>query len=134
MAVFAVQVEPDNVQSKRFFDSLKRRLWEDHLVRNPFTGKVGRVQRSLYLLELRPVYPNPLMLGWILTFAAFILWGVSWILLPGLILQAAAFFWSKWFFYLILRLGLRKEGYKGKARLLKDQAALRMMVNGRWAR
>jgi hypothetical protein len=67
---------------------------------------------------MSPMFFNFTIFGWLILGSMFYFLGWTWFLLAPLFLCSLGFFWTKWFFYFGLKLGLKKKGYKGKVELI----------------
>lgn len=131
MAIFGLELRSSK-SLVAFVDKTNIRLQENHLVRNPFYGQ-AKIYDGFIVVDLVPVYMNPGLLGLFMFIAPLVIstFKISLWLLPGFLLMLSSIFWSKYFFVLMFILGLRKEGYKGKVKLIKDQETLRRLL--KWA-
>lgn len=111
-----------------------KRLQIKNLIKNPFIGKIILVPYTRgrhYLVDMQPVYPEFYKWGILLFIISFVISGYSislW-LLPGIVVYSIGFFWSKYFIYLMLRVGLHRHGYKGPIRMVKREDILRHIIN-----
>lgn len=134
MALFGVVVE-DHFQAKQFFKETRERLGTTNLVHNPFTGGVisfislrrvkgiNRVECG-YMIKMAPIYFNFAVLGALFMGIGFIIFPRLWIgIVVGIFLLCSLFWWSK-FYYFILKLGLKKKGYRGSIRYLNPKQIL----------
>ena len=116
MAVFGVLVDP-GLEVLDFVAKTNHRLEDSNLVKNPFKGGIKTVLhdgRLLCVVSMRPVYFNFTVFGWLLAASVFFIWGVSWWILPGVILGSLGIFWHKSFFLFMMKKGMRKAGYTGQ--------------------
>lgn len=124
MAILCIKLE-DTKTARSFIKATNKRLQVDHLVNNPFRGFVTSKWKDedfMAILSMSPVYPSPTKLGIVLFIIYLFLFKLNlswWILVPSLI-TGAGIFWSKYFFYAMFVLGLRKNGYTGKTKLLNN--------------
>ena len=114
----------------------RNRLKDINLITNPFEGTVKRLPLKLkdkdhYILVMDSMYPKFYQAGYYFLVMMFFIIGFRWSkwYLPGLILISLGLFWSRFFMYLGLFFGLKKAGYKGKVKLLRDSTSLRDMLN-----
>jgi len=122
-----------DLKALKFFSMTKKRLAEKNLIRNPFKGtlKVFVNNNSLFIpMEMSPLYPMFYPYGLLLFMAALFITGFTWWCAPGIIIFFTGIFYSKYFFYLMMRIGLRKQGYKGYIKLLRNQEAVRRLLYG----
>lgn len=132
MAIFGVELE-NNITATKFMEETDKRLSIDNLVTNPFEGKVKRLEledKDNYVIVMDPVYPHFYQWGLIGILVTFMIVGfkLSYWYLPSLIIYSFGFFWSKYFFFIVLYLGLKKAKYTGKVRLLSNKKILRSIV------
>lgn len=123
MAVFGVEVLEGDIET--FMKQTNKRLNVPDFTKNPFNnGFVKRINNEYnqsYVISMEALLPRTYHLGWFLFVPAFIFKGVSWWLLPGLVILSFRFFWSKKFFFWLLKLSLRHAGIKAKIRLMKNE-------------
>lgn len=119
MAFFGVRVD-DCVITRSFFNRVSLHMKIGNLVTNPYVGGVKNLEKGLYGIIMDPVYPKFYYIGFLFLLASVLLtWNVfSWWNLPGLLLSCLGFFYSKYFFFFMLVIGLKKAGYNGKTRLV----------------
>ena len=134
MAIFGVTVEHE-AAAVLFFSKVNKRLGVEDMVKNPFEGRILQVERGFYVVDMKPIYPN---MSWVFALPGFLgllILGhlVWWVLLSFSIWGLFGFFWSRFFFFLMLWVGLRKVGYRGRVRLLRGDETLRGVMN-RWGR
>lgn len=107
---------------------------ETDFVKNPFFFKIKRVtikKRFLLCVDILPLYPNFTIYGWFGLIGSFLILGWGWWTWPFLALGCLGFFWSSPFFYFMTKLGLRKNGYKGKIKMvLPDYFLKEVFFNG----
>lgn len=131
--IFGLKTDKDEAVLN-FYIETNKRLGRDDVVKNPFgLSKIGFIMREdkVYLVcDLNPVWPDfsgylfiigfiPLLFGFFKTSIFFYVLGLI-----------VLFLWSRYFFSLMMYLGLRKKGYKGKIRLVKDQELLKVVTYG----
>lgn len=117
MATFAIDLT-ENDESTKFFVDTQQRLETNNFVKNPFRGGVRKITGSMYLVYLEPVYFNFTPFIWVIVGALLFYKGWTWWLIIPMVLGSLGIFWSKYFFYYMLKLGLKKAGYKDKVKLV----------------
>jgi len=136
MAIFGVVVE-DNETAKTFFKEVRERITTDNLARSPFIGgvtsfislrkhkdeKETKVDLG-YTIKMAPIYFNFALLGFFFMVAAFIIWPRLSIAIAGAVFLLVSLGWSGRFYFFMLKLGLKKKGYKGSIRYLKPAEIL----------
>ena len=133
MAAFMIRLK-DNEKAVKFMAESKDRLLNNHnFVENPFNGYIGELNAEpgfkSYAIVMRPIYPRFYFTGlFLMAIALFFARGFIYWVIPGLIIFSAGIFWSRFFFYFMLRLGLRKAGYKDVIRLLDNEEAIEAIV------
>lgn len=128
MAIFGLELR-NSKPLTIFIDKTNIRLQENHMVKNPFYGE-AKIYDGFIVVEIRPVYMNPFILGLFVFLGPLVItnFKISWWLLPGLLLILSSIFWTSYFYIFMFMLGLRKEGYKGKVKLINDQETLRRLL------
>ncbi len=103
---------------KRFFTETAERLKEEHLVKNPFIGKIKKMG-SVYVVQMDPVYFNFTWLIWLVFFASIIGFGFryKWHI-PMMLIASLGIFWTRYFFFFMMKKGLKKAGYLGPIRMI----------------
>jgi hypothetical protein len=129
MAVFGVRTKSDELVTSFMLES-KERLKNSNLVKNPFRAEIVRLNVEDWAIEIEPVYFNFTPFFWIVAGAGYVLWGYSWWLWIPSCLGLLGIFWSKYFFFTMMKLGLRKKGYKGQVKLLSNKEMVRGIING----
>lgn len=129
-----VLVKTDKVKCvEDFMSEVNDRLTVADLVKNPFTGRVksAYVGAELYsLVSITPLWPPAYLFGLIIAMIGLIL-GVTWLLVAGLVFYVIiGFVWTPLFYALMLRAGLRRNGYKGKVRFFGLKKACEVFVYG----
>lgn len=122
MAIFGIEV--DNVaEANDFFLETEQRLQGTDMVVNPFFGSLKMYVSKdsvLGVASLKPMYPNLTLyvagffaiLG---LFAYWNGWGLQFFFVcMSLASVLAGYFWSSHFMVSMMKVGLRKAGYKGK--------------------
>lgn len=127
--LFGVEVETDKMID-RFFKGMEQRSLEENMVKNPFIIYLKKFPAGLWVLSIRPLYTNFSVFGWLCAFAVWFMWGfTAWLFIP-IFIGLLGFFWSKYFYYLMLLKGLRKAGYKGPVRLLNEHEIIERTIFG----
>lgn len=116
MAILGIVVE-NSKESYNFFSETRERLQDTNLVRNPFKGEIKK-RGDMFVVSICPIYINFTPVVWGLAVVGALVFGIHWwhIALAGI--GCLGIFWTKYFFYIFLKMGLRKNGYKGKIKLL----------------
>jgi len=131
MAIFGVKLEEDN-KAKLFMQESNDRLQDNSIVKNPFYGRIALVPNSedYYIVDMEPVYLKAYWGGAFILMATLVFTGFKltlW-LLPGIALLCCSIFWSKYFLYIMMRIGLRKAGYMGKIRLVNNKIMMKALI------
>jgi hypothetical protein len=130
MASFGVEIQ-ESPELLDFVIQTNKKLNSEHIVKNPFNGRL-QVYQDMLVVNMDPIYLNitpyiALFLG----VGIFFIFGVSWLLLIPLAFLFLGFFWSQYFLYIMLFLGLKKYGYKNRCKLLASQETIkRLIFNG----
>lgn len=131
MTIFGVSVKP-GAEAVLFFDEVNKRLGTGDMIKNPFNGRARLFGPGFYVVDMAPIFPNLTWIGWIPAIIALLAGSILWAI-PGLVLVACGAFWGADFFYLMLKMGLRKAGYKGPIRLFRTHKTLRRVLD-QWDR
>lgn len=126
MTLFGL-VTPKNQVVDSFMIDTNRRL-QGTLLKSPFNGKIISYPKGLHVVSITPVFFNFTFYGWMGAAGIFMVWGLTNWLIPPVILGMCGFFWTKYFFQLMLKLGLRKAGYKGQIDFVAGNTIIEMVV------
>lgn len=118
MAVFGIEIE-NNGTIASYMEQIDEKL--NQKSKTPFyRGNVIPFAENKYIIYIKTLYPPYFIfglvvwvMGWIFTGRFLLAW-----FLPGLIILFPLIFWHWGLFYLLLRIGARKSGYKQKMKLL----------------
>lgn len=125
MALLGIKYFGDYNIINDFMKDTKEKLKDYDIVKNPFKGGIVEfVDKNIYVIEMTPVYYNFSVFGYVYILIIYVFIGLSLWAIPGIILVIMGLFWSKYFFFFMLKIGLKKYGYKGKIKLLKNKDLL----------
>ena len=133
MVIFGVILSNEE-SGRAFMDKSNARLLKADIVRNPFVGKIIRIKNGVftdtYIIDMEPIYPRYYFVAPLLIIgpALFIQRWLSFWYLPGLFVLSSAFLWNTYFYYAFLTLGLRKSGYIGKIKLIRNGGLLKLLI------
>lgn len=126
MVVFGIELFHDKISNK-FIDQTKRRLKSNDILKNPFKGNI-KYRYNNIIIEMTPIYPNITLLA-LFIIVPIILFGWSyWLLLFSFPFLLVGFFRSKYGMFVGFYIGLRKQGYEHRIRLLKDQELIKVLL------
>lgn len=130
MVVFGFIVDQGSSIVQKFIDDVGTKLRSSNITKNPFFGRVratGIAQRGkskdLIVLSIRPIYPNYSVWGWVAAAVTFPL-GIRWLTFTWVAVGLLGFFWTKYFFISMMKLGLRKAGYKGPIEVINASESM----------
>lgn len=116
MVVFGVWTEKRTLLDE-FFQATDSRLKVNNFIKNPFKGFVDKIEREdgvLNIISMTPIYPNPFLIGLCWSVGQAYIFGFNaWLILP-LCLMIAGIFWTDYFLFFMLRIAIRKIGYKDR--------------------
>jgi hypothetical protein len=127
MTIFGIKTEL-SPEVDKFMLETHYRLQSSDMQKNPYYGGVSKVAECTHLIDMTPIYPPFYLSGWLVLMLCLV-WFKVWVLIVGLVLLSFGLVWSKYFLFFMLRLGLRKHGYKGPVRLICNKLLLNRMVN-----
>jgi H+/Cl- antiporter ClcA len=127
MAVFGFKVEPKNTILEEFVEQTKIRMQDTNLVKNPFSANI-RIVGDKLVVSMQPIYPNFSLFGWVYILGIYLVWGLTFWLIPGIILGLLGIFWNKWFYVIMLKIALRRKKYKGKLKYVGNGIILKEVV------
>lgn len=133
MTTFGIRAENDIILLK-FMEESHRKLQIEDIVKNPFRGRIRKCVTDgklvYYGCVINPIYPRIYLIGVALAVFPLFFVGLKVTLwsLPGALLYSTGFFWSKYFYYAVLRLGLRKRMYRKKVKLFNNRQFLEKIL------
>lgn len=130
MPIFGIELEKDlNLPlAKLFLKDSHNRLQSDSIVKSPFTGFIHTFE-NIAIIEMEPIFVKVYWFA-IIPLALSIGLGWRWPLIPTAIFSSMYFFWSKRFYYIMLKKGIRRVGYKGEIKLFNTDECIRRLYNG----
>lgn len=129
MSIFGVVTEQNDLADK-FMQETKERMKNSNVVTNPFNSNINDFVYSegslkhLYIVKMTPLYFNFTWFFYPIGVMIYIFRGWIWfeyIILFGCLL---GIFWRKEFFYIMMKAGLRKKGYKGEISLVSSDTII----------
>lgn len=133
MVFFAIETDK-NAAIKEFMAETDKRLQNSNIVQNPFMGFTYLLEtvrdKYTYVIKMAPVYP-PVYWGGILGVIVTLVLagGLTWWLTPSVLIMSAGIFWSKPFFYSMLKYALQRKGYKGPMRIIDNDTIITKLVH-----
>lgn len=121
MVEFSFWVE-DKPITRDYLETTRFNLQSEfNIIKNPFCGSLNLRQqgkRLIVYMDIMPLYPDVSLFGWIgvLGVGYFMGW-TYWMVFPAFI-GLTGFFHTRFFYYFMLMLGLRKKGYQGPIKYL----------------
>ena len=132
--MFAVELVKDE-KSLNYLLETKKRLSEENFVQNPFKGKIKvyiENDKVWAIFNLKPIYPDLSILGLLVLLASFVIGGFSlnWGVYVGVFISLFfSFLWSKYFFIIMMKLGLIKAKVKGKLKVLSNTQIVERLMD-----
>jgi len=102
-----------------------------NMLTNPFNGRVkqlGTKEGLVVVVDIRPLYPNFSVFGWMTAVVLFVLFGLSWWLLPCVFIGCLGVFWSNHFYFWVNKKSLRRALYDGSIKRLSLSDLVREVV------
>jgi len=123
----------DNISTRDYFKDMSYRAKGLNWIKNPFhffikDFPIDDIHYRLYIISIECIYPNVSYAGYPILIGSYYVWGINWFSWFGIALILSGFFWSKYFYYFMLTLGLRKEGVRSKVKLLSDNKVLKWIL------
>ena len=131
MAIVGIVTNKEAEALRCFKKLVSKYKSEPGIVKNPFTIKHKfKVTKTdlFFVMEIKPVYPQVYFFGYILLIPFIIFKWFNWFLLFPFALMSLAFLWSSSFYYLMLILSLKKNGYKSKYKILTKEKIIRRLL------
>ena len=137
MVVFAIETKTNGIV-QGFMEATHKRLQSCRLAENPFSGGIVRIRNTCtapiyhdkFLIDMTPLYP-PTYLGGLFIIIPTLVWRgltLNGFLVAGLILLSTGLLWSRYFMFVMLKLGIRKAGHRGPIKLIKDNEILNYLM------
>lgn len=128
MTIFAVELEKD-AYSEHFIEATRKNF----LFQDFFNGHIKQIERAgsvwcLFWVKVPLGFPFA-TIGFIVTVASFLLRGWSWWLVVGPLFLLPYVLETRLWWYANLFIQLRKYGYKGKLRLVKNSELLVLVMD-----
>lgn len=133
MAIFGVELDKNNI-SNLFIDKTKDKLASDNLVTNPFKGRILDItdNNKLYaIVDMSPIYFPVYYFGFfaIITTLIWFHFNINLWLIPGLLMASTGILWHPYFYYFMLKKGLKKLQYVGSIKYLNHNRLLSVLLN-----
>lgn len=125
MVIFGVKVESENQEIKEFVYKTNLRFSKVLF----FRGFLNYDNDTL-MVNMKPLIFKAYWFGLFAGLIIFYFAGFNIFTILSLVVFGFGFFWTRYFFYLFLRIGLRKADYKGFMKLQSDQQTLEGVVYG----
>lgn len=125
-------VESDQ-NSEQYFDDTEKRFSENNIVRNPFSAEVHQLPESTYIFMIKPLYPPFLpCFGGFLVATLLFAFGLKFsvLMILGLVLLSTGIFWTKYFFFFMLRAGMKKV-CSSRIKLLDNPEIIKRLIGWR---
>ena len=129
MVAFGVEFKGENPKLLRYINKTNKNLKANDVLKNPFTGVIINAKEFL-AVYINPIYFNfpkyvcVLLLGTGLVFKIYFTW--FWIIFFIFLLLNS--FWSSYFYYIMLKIGLRKAGYKEVIKYISPKNTLERLI------
>lgn len=124
MVIFGVEVSNSKELDNFIYKSNKR--FKKVLL---FYGELSKV-KNILVVNMRPLLMPFYWMGLFSFFVITYFWGFNKFSIMALMVFSGGIVWTRYFFYFFLKMGLKKEGHKGKIKLLYDQNTLREVLYG----
>lgn len=131
MAVFGVKINLCS-SALRFINLTNKRLLVDDMLKNPFKGRIICFGDLCYI-TITPIYTNLSIIGLVSMIISILVFGpiFNWLFIIGSLIALSGVFWTKQFFFIMFKYGLRKAGYAGEIKLLSTLKTLEGVVKYR---
>lgn len=131
MVLFAIELHR-TVSSVLFIDKTIERLNKKDITKNPFTGKIKYFndnQNIIVYFDMNPIYPDIsyILLFPIVALIVFQKYGMAIYIITSFFLLLK-FLHTKYFYYLLLKKGLRKYNYNDNIKLLGSKEMIRTLL------
>ena len=132
MVIFGVKLERKLEALKFMAESNERLALKGDIGKNPFFGSIQCIFDSkgfYFIVDMEPIYPRAYIGGLFIIIPALLLnnFKYTWWWIPGFGLLSLGFFWSRFFYYWVMRTGLKKT-YRGEIELLSNSELLKILL------
>ena len=134
--IFGVLIDHDKAVSN-YIEYINEKLQSNNLIKNPFNDSmvkevditVNNKIKTLAIFNFKIIYPNIPIFFIIPLVVIYYFWGFTlWLIIPALFLSLSLL-WTKYFYYIIFKLGLKKNAGKFKTKLLTSKYTLELLLN-----
>jgi hypothetical protein len=132
VCTFLTEYEPE---VNTYLAKVKERLASNNFFKNPFTGKVVSITitkkeeiKQLNIIRIEPIWLDLTPFGWLIALTIYLIFGFNAFVLIGIIIGCLGIFWSKYFYTLIIFIGLKKAKYNGKFQMISATKALKYIL------
>lgn len=129
--IFSLMTKQSEVMDA-YMQETQKRLQSNDFIKNPFKGEIKGYdikESTVYICKIEPIYPNFSYLG-LIGIASLYWFGFNWSFYVGLVIMFTGFFWTRWFFIMMLRLGSRRMGYQGYIRSISSDTIMELICFG----
>jgi len=128
MTVFLFKTEESDIADE-YINELKERSQNPNMFINPFYIDVQRLRPldNMTAVRIKPIYPNVSPIGWVMAVIG-IIFQSKLALIVGLLISALGILWTSWFYFWIIKLGMRKKGFKGRIDIVPKSKALEVLI------
>ena len=130
MVYFGAEVE-GTPELMKFISDTKTRLSDKHIAKNPYKEAEILYLPNTLVYYAKPIYLLfPLYASIFISIVTFMFVGLNYSIgyIISLVFLSLTFFWSKWFTYPLLKIGLKKAGYKGNIKLLSTEELFKRLI------
>jgi len=130
MVFFGVELEGTS-EVMKFISDTKQRLTNPHIAKNPYKEAEIMYLPNTLVYYAKPVYLLfPLYASISIGVLTFLFAGLNYSIgyIIALVFLSLSFFWTKWFSYPMLKIGLKKAGYNGKVKLLSTEELFKRLL------
>jgi len=112
MAVLTIKTDGSKL-AQSFWDKTFLNMGRSDIAKNPFDARYRFLNDESLVLSITPIYPKFFVFGLLPLILGFIL-NLPTVLVIGCIIFGMGILWTSPFYMLVIFLGLKKHGYKGK--------------------
>jgi len=118
---------------REYLDKTNENLQDANYIKNPFFGGIKYFidgENLLTVIDINPIFYNFSLFGWLMLGGFYYAFGLSYWLIPCIVIGILGIFWTSYFFSFISVKGLRKSGYTGTIIKLNSDELLKKIVFG----
>jgi hypothetical protein len=126
--IFGVETIGDDSKINTAMESFNNNMQTKTLTQYLFKGKMFRINKTTSIVDIEYLLPMPTIIL-LIGVAVGVLFGIDWIsYVCGGLVAVILILESKFFYFIMMKQGMRKLGYDGNLRLLSNTETIRRIL------